>query len=181
MHIKQKLELLFTYYFATRSVGHTRLLNEGVANYTKDKLVLCSTVQAGDTMRIKRSEILTLEGLHRDTLRGRATPLVVDNSAMMVLLDESIKCIGDLQNQVLELTNDKSNEELKAQLKREINKKKILSSFLKISIADNEEKKKRIEEMERHPLKTFFKSVYGNISKSTSRRPRRNEGRGSKS
>lgn len=102
MSIKQKLQILYRYYCDTRAVGHTTLMKQGIDNFENKKIIIVPVLSAG-TQIIKNSNdsIVSLHSL--DKLRGNNAPLAIDNSAMYMILKESIDEIEKLESEIYKL------------------------------------------------------------------------------
>lgn len=167
MNIKETLRFINTYFQINRGVGHTRLMNIGTDNYQKDKLVLCNTMDEGDKMKLRRSEIVSLNSLER--FRSRNCPLIIDHHALEILFTKAIEEIEKLENGILDKAVEKEKiDKLEKDLKKQKTNVAILKSLLRNSMKDLIDKETKIQEMENHPFKTFFKTIFnGNTSKST--------------
>lgn len=96
MNIQQKLESLKNYYEVTRAVGHTTLLKQGTLNYDREKLILVYKKEEYDEIfKCKLSELISWNNLNG--LLGHKKPLAIDNSAMWLLLKESLEYIDELE------------------------------------------------------------------------------------
>jgi len=136
MEIKQTLKEISTYYQITRQAGHTTLMEQGTANYPKDKLVLCLNMGHGNTMKLKRSEIVPLDSLER--LRGHNTPLAIDNGVLIEIFDQTVL------------------EYAKLEKSAKANRIRYLIASKKLREANLE-----INKMRNQPFRTFFKSIFG--------------------
>lgn len=113
MKVKEKLEILYLHYFATRGKGHTALLKEGTKNYKGQKFILAHNLKFQQELECKHNEIVSWNSL--DKLRGAGLPLAIDNAAMIEILTDSINEIcrleeenKKLRREILELQNKKS-------------------------------------------------------------------------
>ena len=102
MKIEKKLEKLFHYYLATRQVGHTTLMKEGINHYDKDFFVLTMNMNHGDDMGLNLKNIVSWQNL--DKLQGHKRPLAIDNGTMAELLIDAIMRIDALVEENKELT-----------------------------------------------------------------------------
>lgn len=93
MNIKQKLESLKNYYEVTRGVGHTTLLKEGTLNSDRDKFVLVY----GKSKHFETPFSQLISWTMLKDLRGHNKPMAIDNSAMQLLLRESLEYINELE------------------------------------------------------------------------------------
>lgn len=109
MKIKEKLELLYTYYFTTRGVGHTELLQEGFRNYKNPKFILARDMSSRSFLKVEPTEIVSWNSLDElNKLRGTRKAMAIDNGTMILILTESINRICELEQEVLELREKKS-------------------------------------------------------------------------
>lgn len=99
MSIKSKLKYLHDYYLINRRVGHTRLLKEGTDNYKGDKFILCYNMEHGKAMGFNpNKEVLSWQSMEK--LLGHKKPLAIDNETIIVILDETLKEINKLENEI---------------------------------------------------------------------------------
>lgn len=96
MKIKETLKELRTYYQMSRQVGHTHVMLNGAVNSPK-ALVLVGNLQQGMDLQPKLHpiQVVTLGSI--STLRGKSAPLAIDNAAMWLLLDRSVREIERLE------------------------------------------------------------------------------------
>ncbi len=98
MEIENILDELLFYYDINKGVGHTKLIKDGVDNYSSrfflfGKDLKCSK-QINDGSHITNASVKTIgEGL----LRGHTRPIVFDNSALAIIFAESSKKIKELE------------------------------------------------------------------------------------
>jgi hypothetical protein len=135
MIIENILHELRAYYHGTRQIGHSTLMNVGTNNYNKPKRVLVLNRSHGDTMGLRRSEMVDMGNLER--LRGIHVPLVIDNGALLEIFDQTVLKYGELQS------------ETDRQRAQYLNKKHELD------ISEG-----KIKEMRSQPFKTFFKTIF---------------------
>ena len=136
MDILYVLNQLVSYYASTRGGGHTTLMKEGTNNYVGQKHVLLMDQAHGENTGIPKDERVTLGSLGR--LCGTKSPLAVDNFVLsQIFLISSLKL--------------EQHEEVVTKLKREANYERIM----KESAVDE------IKKMRKHPIKTFFKTIFG--------------------
>jgi len=108
MNIINKIEHLRIYLLTSRGVGHSTLMKVGTNNYRKDKFVLCSEQRVGDSLGLRRSEILSLGSL--ETLRSHNKPLAIDNSALVQIFTDILLKVKELENENISLRNDLNND-----------------------------------------------------------------------
>ena len=101
MKIKEKLEILRSYYNSNRRVGHTNLMRKGTDN-VDNKLVLVYK-KLGSVYGCKESDQISWHKIKG--LIGQDKPLVIDNGVMWCLLNEAIDEIEEL-----EISNKKLNQ-----------------------------------------------------------------------
>ena len=96
--VKKALEEISHYLRVTKGCGHTTLLLDGVDNSDRPSIMItiCSRRTPGKSMNV------SLQSLHR--LRGHKKPLVIDNGALLVLLEESLATIENLEFDVIAAT-----------------------------------------------------------------------------
>jgi hypothetical protein len=95
MSIKPTLELLLAYYRSTRGVGHTKALLVGAVD--SDCVVL--TDRSGTILSPKKELALSSVNLIH-ALIGNRRPMLLDNSATMLLLEAAIDEISKLERKV---------------------------------------------------------------------------------
>ena len=100
--IVEKMLALRQYYEFTRQAGHTTLLKEGLNNFTRKKLVLAYTKENHTFFNLKPKNIVSWHSLNENTLCGHDEPLAIDNGVMYTMLDEALKYIGKLEDEVEE-------------------------------------------------------------------------------
>ena len=106
MKIKEKLELLYSYYFVTRGAGHTTLMKVGTYENPTEKFILVHNTKFRGELKCKPSELVSWNCL--DKLRGAKKPLAIDNAVMLLLLKESINEICRLEQEIEKLRNKNS-------------------------------------------------------------------------
>jgi hypothetical protein len=97
MNIIEKLEVLKHYYVCTRNVGHTALMKEGTKHYEREKFILGYKKKFYNELECKSSELISWNNLN--ALYGAKKPLVIDNSVMCILLDESLQKMNKLEEE----------------------------------------------------------------------------------
>jgi hypothetical protein len=135
MIIEKVLTELATYFRSTRQIGHSTLMNVGTNNYNKPKRVLVLDRSHGDTMGLRRSEMVGMGDLEK--LRGIHVPLVIDNGALLEIFDQAVLKYAQLQS------------EADGQRAQYLNKK------YELDISEG-----KIKEMRSQPFKTFFKTIF---------------------
>ena len=102
MEIKTILQSIAHYYSATRQVGHTTLMKEGLEN-TENPALVClhahDYAQHFDDSPMKYYECVALNELHPKLL-GQNKPLVFDNEAIRQLCLMSLEKIVQLENKL---------------------------------------------------------------------------------
>ena len=136
MKIEDGLKEIIDYYRTTRQIGHTTLMKVGTNDFNRDKLVLVLGRDHGDSMGIKRSEMVTLDNLQK--LRGSNAPLVIDNGVLIEIFDQTYLKVDSLK------------EETKRHKSNYITTRKELS-----------QSEYKVYNMRSHPFKTFFKTIFG--------------------
>jgi len=102
MNIKSRLRHLLDYYLINRQVGHTRLLKEGTDNYKGEKYILCFNMKHGENLGFDpNKEVISWQSMEK--LRSHNKPIVIDNGTMVVILQESLKEIIKLENEIIKL------------------------------------------------------------------------------
>lgn len=94
METIEKLKELRHYYAINRKRGHTTLMKEGTNN-VEDKFILSNSKKDSSFLCVKSKEVISWNNL--DQLRGHDTPLVIDNGAMLKILDDTLDLIYELQ------------------------------------------------------------------------------------
>jgi len=102
MKLKEKLEILADYFAKSRRVGHTRLMRNGIDN-VKDKLVLGYKKECRNEFNCGSEEIISWVNFKKEDLAGYKKPLAIDNSVMIMLLNESLNEINKLEEENLRL------------------------------------------------------------------------------
>jgi hypothetical protein len=107
MKLKEKLEILRDYYDKTRGIGHTTLMKKGTDN-VKDKLILGFNKESCEELGYKYDESISWHNLNYANLLGQNKPLVIDNGAMCLILNETLEEIDRLE-EINKLENMKMN------------------------------------------------------------------------
>jgi hypothetical protein len=97
MKIKEKLEILENYYSATRQVGHTTLLKEGLKNYSRDKFVLSYKKEYGIELGCNPKDVISWYSLNATSLAGFNRPLAIDNAVMHMMLRDILEEMNELE------------------------------------------------------------------------------------
>lgn len=103
MDIRNELENLCAYYASTRGVGHTDLIKKGTDLYDKENKhynVICSNIDLAKREWGHKGKSLNHVGV---SIKGTDAPLVFDNSAIVILLQEAINKIDELEKEVKRL------------------------------------------------------------------------------
>jgi len=101
MNITHTLEELRAYLIMTRGVGHTHLMKVGTNNFRTDKAVLCLDKSTGMNMGLRNSEVISLNNM--TSLRGHPTPLVVDHSALIEIMNKTLVRLSELESEIVKL------------------------------------------------------------------------------
>ena len=96
MNILEKLEALQNYYTFTRKSGHTTLMKEGT-KYTKNKFILSYHKKDYRFLECEPEEIIAIDNLN--DLRGHDKPMIIDNGAMSMLLEETVQRMQRLEKE----------------------------------------------------------------------------------
>lgn len=98
--LKEKLHSLLSYYLGTRGVGHSRVLAQGLGK--EPTLVLVGTRAVGESLRrlLHTYSLSWGDGDFARRLYGRKEPLLIDNSAMIYLLTDTLAYIRDLETKL---------------------------------------------------------------------------------
>jgi len=136
MDVKDTLDTIRVYFLTTRQAGHSTLMNEGTNNFDGDKLVLVIDRKHGDQMGLKRSEMVSLDSLHK--LKGHNTPLAIDNGVLIEIFDQAVL-------KYVELENEAKKERIKFNL----------------ALKDLDKARSEIKKMRDQPIRTFFKTIFG--------------------
>jgi hypothetical protein len=115
MSTKGKLKELLQYYLTTRQVGHTTTMLNGI----KDDKVLIMSLTSKDAKVIcqRNDKALPISYDAFDytfSLRGRRMPLLIDNSAMIVLLEDALREISRLEGRIEYLKSMRKGGEVNA-------------------------------------------------------------------
>jgi hypothetical protein len=110
METIEKLKELRHYYLANRKKGHTTLMKEGTNN-VEDKFILSYSKKDHNFLGVKPGEVVSWGNLYQ--LRGQDKPLVIDNGAMLQILDDTLDLIVELELK---------HQNLKRSISEEINK-----------------------------------------------------------
>ncbi len=135
MNVRETIKEISAYYQTTRQVGHSTLMQVGTNEFNGDKYVLVINRSHGDTLGIKRSEMISLDSLGK--LRGANRPLVIDNGVLIEIFDQTVLKYGDLEN-------DAKKERIKFNL----------------AMKDLTQAKREIRTMRNQPFRTFFKTIF---------------------
>lgn len=94
--IAHKLRLLLEYYTSTRAVGHTSVMFAG-AREADDIFILGYNYDGANLLarECKDAHPLGWAGLCEKNLRGHRRPLLIDNGAMVAMLEECLMVLGD--------------------------------------------------------------------------------------
>ncbi len=132
MKVIDKINTILNYYNINRQVGHTTKMLDGVDS---DTIVITHNMHMSNIIkRNKNTKIASINNL--DALRGYNLPIVFDNAAIQVLLEEARKEIVRLTNLVnLEYTPkifnlDKNENEYEEKLKEIIELQSIFINQL---------------------------------------------------
>ena len=136
MDVKDTLDTIRVYFLTSRQVGHSTLMNVGTNNFDGDKLVLVRDRKHGDKMGLKRSEMVSLDSLHK--LKGHNTPLAIDNGVLIEIFDQAVL-------KYVELENEAKKERIKFNL----------------ALKDLDKARSEIKKMRDQPIRTFFKTIFG--------------------
>lgn len=134
MDIQRVLHDLAFYYADNRGVGNTTLMKRGTSNFEHKKLVLLHELSYGDALHLPMKERVSLISL--DKLKGSQLPLAIDNAALFEIFSTASRKISKLEADFQRINLKYEGE-------------KLMREF-----ADND-----IEEMKKHPFKTFFNSL----------------------
>ena len=98
MKIKEILNELLTYYNVNRGVGHTTLMKKGVDNYDGDKIIVCYNYKHANAIGLNKNDVVTIHNLKN--LRGIKSPIIIDNAAMVIILQDAINEIEKLEKEI---------------------------------------------------------------------------------
>lgn len=100
----EKIARLKVYYSTRRGVGHTRAMILGAAN-TERVIVLAHNMRHGEDIkdRCRNAKIITWDRL--DGLNGESSPLLIDHWALMEILSDAQKMLGELQEENTKLVS----------------------------------------------------------------------------
>lgn len=89
------------YYITTRQVGHTHMLLNGADN-VENPLILVHAARMKDLLRAssKNPNKLDIVSLQEPQgLMGKRKPLLIDNAAMILLIDSALQRIAELEKE----------------------------------------------------------------------------------
>lgn len=91
MNIKKFLEELVVYYTATRQVGHTTVMQDGINEKT---IIIVHNVEAGRRFYGGCLKTTSLNQIANNSLRSYKNPIAFDNYALHVLFNEALERIN---------------------------------------------------------------------------------------
>lgn len=107
--IKETLQELVNYYDLTRGAGHTHGMMNGVKN-TTDSLVMAHNTSFADGLRktlpvnIAKSKNISFVSIQSNkSLRGRKSPLFIDNAALHMIFKKALNQFNDLEMENIKL------------------------------------------------------------------------------
>jgi hypothetical protein len=98
----EKIQIIIDYITSRKQVGHTYTMLNGAVN--NDCLVMVPTRRIGDVLGLGVKAI-SLNELPK--LYGTAKPLVIDNSALEILLQGALDEVNSLRQEIYMLQNHK--------------------------------------------------------------------------
>ena len=136
MKIAHKLKNLLVYYDATRGVGHTETMLYGVGsnkhcivlvqNLGAQKQYILDKLQVSDPY--KMPTFVSINSFDDTKLIGHRSPLVIDNSVLISLFQESLNAIYSLERSLEKLTQENDNT-TKTLSKLSVDHGKLMTSY----------------------------------------------------
>jgi hypothetical protein len=99
-NIKEKLRFLRDYYAVNRGVGHSNMMVNG-SELTPKGIIVAADMQSGRNLAVTADRAVSIHSLNN--LRGRTNPIAIDNAALYILFDASLKRIEELEQEVVRL------------------------------------------------------------------------------
>lgn len=97
-NIKEKLEVLFDYYLKSRRSGHTGAMLKGCDKDTIILAISCNFLSVLKNMNFSDyKKVISFRTLKNTDFRGLNNPILIDNSAMEIMLETTLNYIDILE------------------------------------------------------------------------------------